>query len=251
MISSKKPDRDKLIALAVTLIFVAALIPLLLFTGLTTDLREMALASTPEISVATPEEETFLEPELLRDLGEESATAKDAPAPAVKGDPKPDIKDNTRKTEPGSNPNPAPPVEKKITTEKESPVKTSEPSVSDEERRKVTSTVAKGFEGKNGMTSGKPGTSGAGGSGAGIAGVASGRTFKGCPKPNVELRHKTTVVVAVSIDAEGRVTSARAKGGAPAYIRSACEKAALSALWSAKPNAPSTSGTITFTITPR
>lgn len=246
-----KPDRDTLVALAVTVLFAATTVCVLLFTNLSTTLREAARSSTPEISMEIPEEDTFVEPEILRDLGEENSKVQDAPAPAVKGDPKPDVKDNAQKREPGKNPKPAPPEEKKITENKESQVKADEPSLTDEERKRVTSTVAKGFEGKNGANTGKPGTSGSGGSGTGISGVASGRTFKGCPKPDVALRHKTTVVVNVTIDAAGNVTSARAKGGAPAYIRSACEAAARGAKWSAKPDSPSTSGTITFTITPR
>lgn len=246
-----KPDRDTLIALAVTILFAAITLCVLLFTNLSSTLREAARLSTPEISMEIPEEDTFVEPEILRDLGEDNSKTQDAPAPALKGDPKHDIKDNAQKREPGKNPKPAPPEEKRITEKKESPVKADEPSITDEERKRVTSTIAKGFEGKNGANTGKPGTSGAGGTGAGISGVASGRTFKGCPKPDVELRHKTTVKVNVTIDAAGNVTSAQAKGGAPAYIRRACEAAARGAKWSAKPDSPVTSGTITFTITPR
>lgn len=245
-------ERDAWIAAGVTLLFAAGTIATLLCTSMSVDIKDLANASTPEITMATePEEETFIEPELLCDQGEPEATAKDAPAPAFKGDPKPDIKENTRKVELGKNPKPAPPVEKQVSTNKESNVKTTTPSITEEERQKVTSTVAKGFEGKNGANAGNSSATGSGGTGMGISGVASGRSFKGCPKPKVELRHKTVVTVAVSINAEGAVISAKAKGGAPANIRAACERAAMAARWSAKPDAPETRGTITFTITPR
>lgn len=85
----------------------------------------------------------------------------------------------------------------------------------------------------------------------GITGNASGRTFKGCPKPDVTLRNKTTVTVSVVIDADGNVTSAKASGGSSAAIRRACEQAARGAKWSAKKGAGETRGSITFTITPR
>lgn len=248
---NRQQKRDSLIAGLITLIAVILLVLLLLFGSLTYDGRQFAAMSTPEISMITDEEETFIEPELLKDLGEEDAVNHDAPAPAFKGEPEPDVKDNTRQVVPGRNPKPAPPVEEKITQKKESPVKATTPTVTDEEKKKVTSSVARGFQGQNGVKEGNTGTSGAGGTGTGISGVASGRVFKGCPKPQVALRHKTTVVVNVVIDADGNVTSARAKGGAPADIRRACERAARAAKWSVKKDASETHGTITFTITPR
>lgn len=243
--------KDSLIAAAVTLAAVILLLLLLLFGSVTYSLPDMAQDSTPEIGLLPEDEETFVEPELLRDMGEPDAVKHDAPAPNVKGDPARDVKDNTRKVVKGENPRPAPAEDKRVTSRRESKVKATEPSVTDEEKKRVTSSVAKGFEGKNGVRDGKSGANGSGGTGAGISGVASGRVFKGCPKPQVELRHKVTVRVAVVIDASGRVTSARARGGASADIRRACEAAARAAKWSAKPDAPSTSGTITFTITPR
>lgn len=246
----KTEKKDMIIAAAVT--FTAALLILLFlfFGGMTYDRSLLAEASTA--AVMQPEdEELFIEPELLTDLGEPDATTNDAPAPAIQGEPKPDIKENTRKVEPGKNPKPAPPRENPVSQTKPSPVKSTEPTATDEERQRVTSTVAKGFQGKNGNKEGKNGTSGAGGTGAGISGVASGRTFKGCPKPQVELRHKVTVTVSVTIDASGKVVSAHARGGAAANIRRACEQAAMGARWSEKKDAPSTKGTITFTITPR
>lgn len=247
---TERQKKDSLIAALITLLFMGLTVLTLFTCGLHFDGMELAGAATPEIALVPDEDEQLIEPELLRDLGEPDAVNHDAPAPAVKGEPKPAEEDNVRKVEPGKNPKPAPPEPKKVDSRKPSEVKSTTPSVTDEERKAVTSKMAKGFEGKNGVKDGKSGTSGAGGTGTGISGVASGRVFKGCPKPRVTLRHKVTVVVSVTIDAEGNVTSARAKGGAPADIRRACETAARSARWSSKPDVPVTNGTITFTITP-
>lgn len=245
-----REKKDSLIAGAVTLLALALLILLLLFGGMEYDVSRLAADSTPEIGMLLPEEETLVEPELIRELGEPDAVNQDAPAPNVKGNPAPDVTDNSQKRAKGNNPKPAPPEDKLITSKKESRVKATEPSVTDEEKKKVTSAMARGFEGHNGVRDGKAGSSGAGGTGTGVSGVASGRVFKGCPKPKVELRHKVTVVVAVTIDANGAVTSAKARGGASADIRRACEAAARKARWSKKPDTPSAKGTITFTITP-
>lgn len=245
----RNEKKDSLTAAGVT--FVAALvIMLLLFVGgLTYDKSLEAASSTA--AVIDPEEELFVEPELVRDLGEPDATVDDEPAPAIQGEPDPDVKDNVRKVEPGKNTRPTPPREKPVSQTKPSPVKQTEPPATDEQRKRVTSTVAGKFTGKNGNPGGQNGASGAGGTGVGMHGVASGRTFLGCPKPSVQLRHKVTVTVDVVINAEGAVTSAHARGGADAKIRRACEQAAASARWSAKKGTPSAKGTITFTITPR
>lgn len=245
----KNEKKDSLTAAVVT--FVAALVILLLLFvgGLTYDKSLEAASSTA--AVIEPEEELFVEPELVQDLGEPDATANDEPAPAIQGEPDKDVKDNVRKVEPGKNTKPAPPREKPVSQTKPSPVKETEPPATDEERKRVTSTVAGKFSGKNGNPGGRNGASGAGGTGVGMHGVASGRTFLGCPKPSVQLRHKVTVTVDVTINAEGKVTSAHARGGADAKIRRACERSAASARWSAKKDTPTAKGTITFTITPR
>lgn len=241
-------QKDKSISAAITFA-VMLLIILSLFLGKVSFAREqLAAASTPEIGM---EEELFLEPEILKPLGEEDAVDNDAPAEAFKGEPEPYETDNTKLVVKGENPKPAPPVEKHVTTTKESPVQTTEPSISKEEKQKVTSSVSNAFSSRNGAEEGANGNNGAGGSGLGISGNASGRTFLGCPKPEVTLRNKTTVTVSVVIDAEGKVTSATASGGASAAIRSACEQAARGAKWSAKKGAGESRGTITFTINPR
>ena len=246
----RQEQKDSAIAAAVTFVTALLLLLMLFFCGLTYSRREMANSHTPELMMPE-EEELFFEPEIIRDLGEEKAETKDAPARAFNGEPDPAPEENKRLNVPGKNKKPAPPVEKKVASKRESAVKSTEPTLSEEEKKRVTSKVAKGFRSRNGVTDGANATNGAGGSGTGIRGIASGRSFKGCPKPDVALRHKVTVTVNVVIDSEGRVISARAKGGADASIRRACEQAARGARWSAKTGAPDTKGTITFSITPR
>lgn len=245
--------RDSLWAAAVTFTAAALILLWLFFCGLTFDRAALAVSSTPEIQMPE-DEELFIEPEIVRNLGEDQATEHDEPAPALKGEPEPAPIENTKHVEPGKNEKPAPPVEKPITQKKESPVKATEPPKTNEDKKKVTSKMANKFPGRNGTQSGTSGGSGAGGNGVGIAGSVAGRTFKGCPKPSVELQNRVVVEVRVTIDSKGKVTSAtaRSKSGKPsAAILRACEQAARGAHWSEDPDTPSARGTLTFTITPR
>lgn len=248
MALSGKMNKDQLKAAVCTLFFAAITIGILLATHLSIDIMPEPEKKKPEL--ATIEEEIFIEPKLLN-LGEKDATANDEPEPVQQGEPEPAPKDNDRLVEPGKNPKPAPQKPKLVSSKKESPVKTMEPSVTKQERSKITSSMAKGFSGQNGQVNGKNGSSGSGGEGAGIKGYARGRMFRGCPKPDVTLRHKVTVTVTVTVNEQGNVTSATAQGGASAAIRRACEQAARQARWSPKKGAGETRGTITFTITPR
>lgn len=247
----KKEDKDRAIAAGLTFFVALALLLVLFFGGLTFDRQFLAESSTPEL--LPEEEETFIEPELV-DLGEEtSVTHNTEPAPTLKGEPEPAPEDHAEIIEPGEKPAPEPkPVVKEVTQKKESKVQKEEPSLTDKERQKATSSVANKFAPKNGQAEGSDkGTSGAGGTGVGVSGNAHGRSFISCPKPDVALRHKTVVTVNVVIDAEGKVTEASATGSADASIRRKCEAAARQARWSAKKGATSTRGSITFTITPR
>lgn len=244
-----RQQKDRSVAAAITFAVTLLILISLFFGGISFDRNQLAMQSTPEL--LPDDEEIFLEPEILKDLGEENAVHNDAPAKAFQGEPEPAETDNSKLVVKGENPKPAPPVEKLVSTKKDNPVKSTEPTISKEERQKVTSSVVKGFSGRNGASEGSSGADGAGGTGMGITGNASGRTFKGCPKPDVTLRNKTTVTVTVIINAEGNVISAKASGGASSSIRRACEQAALGAKWSAKKGAGETRGSITFTITPR
>ena len=241
--------KDRIIAAALTLLVALALLLVLFFGGISWDREAIANASTPELMDI--EEPLFIEPELV-ELGEENAVNNNKPAPAMKGEPDPAPEDKAEIIEPGTKPEPAPPKPKLNTQKKESKVKATEPSKTDKEKQKATSSVASKFSHKNGATEGTDkGSSGAGGTGIGVSGNAHGRTFISCPKPDVALRHKTVVTVNVVIDAEGNVTEAKAAGSADASIRRKCEAAARRAKWSAKKGATSTRGSITFTITPR
>ncbi len=243
----KRYDKDRAIAAFLTFLVALAILLTLFFGGISWDRQALAEASTPEIM----DEEVFIEPELV-ELGEENAVNHDKPAPAMKGEPDPAPEDKAEIIEPGPKPEPAPPKPKLNTQKKESKMKVEEPSQTDKERQKATSSVANKFSHKNGAVEGTDkGTSGAGGTGVGVSGNAHGRSFISCPKPDVALRHKTIVTVNVVIDAEGKVVEATAKGSADASIRRKCEAAARQARWSAKKGATSTRGSITFTITPR
>lgn len=244
----KRNDKDRAIAAFFTFLVALVILIVLFFGGISWDRDAIAQASTPELM---DDEELFIEPELV-ELGEENAVNNDKPAPAMKGEPDPAPEDKAEIIEPGPKPEPAPPKPKLNTQKKESAVKAEEPSQTDKERQKATSSVANKFSTKNGAVEGTDkGTSGAGGTGIGVSGNAHGRSFISCPKPDVALRHKTIVTVNVVIDAEGKVTEASATGSADATIRRKCEAAARQARWSAKKGATSTRGSITFTITPR
>lgn len=241
-------NKDKIIAAALTFVVTLVLLLILFFGSISWERREIAKASTPELMEP---EELFIEPELV-ELGEENAVNHDKPAPAIKGEPDPAPEDHAEIIEPGPKPKPAPPKPKLNTSKKQSKMKADEPSQTDKERQKATSSVASKFSKKNGATEGSDkGSAGAGGSGIGVSGNAHGRTFLNCPKPDVALRHKTVVKVNVVIDADGNVTEASATGSADISIRRKCEAAARRAKWSAKKGATSTRGSITFTITPR
>ena len=243
----KRYDKDRAIAAFITFIVALVILLTLFFGGISWDRQALAEASTPEIM----DEEVFIEPELV-ELGEENAVNHDKPAPAMKGEPDPAPEDKAEIIEPGPKPEPAPPKPKLNTQKKESKMKVEEPSQTDKERQKATSSVANKFSHRNGAVEGTDkGTSGAGGTGVGVSGNAHGRSFISCPKPDVALRHKTIVTVNVVIDAEGKVVEATAKGSADASIRRKCEAAARQARWSANKGATSTRGSITFTITPR
>lgn len=247
----KKEDKDRAIAAGLTFFIALVILLVLFFGGITFDRQLLAESSTPEMMPL--EEELFIEPELV-DLGEEaSVNHNTSPAPSLKGEPEPAPEDHAEIIDPGEKPDPViKPAEKLVTQKKESKVQKEEPSKTDKERQKATSSVANKFAPKNGQTEGSDkGTSGAGGDGVGVSGNAHGRTFISCPKPDVALRHKTIVRVNVVIDAEGKVIEATATGSADASIRRKCEAAAKQARWSAKKGATSTRGSITFTITPR
>ena len=149
---TRNERQDSIIAAAVTFAVALLLLLSLFFGGMTFDRALLAQASVPEIQ--TEDDELFIEPEILQDLGEEYAVAQDAPAPAFKGLPQQAEEENTRLVVPGKNVNPAPPVEKPVTSTKKSPVKAADPPKTSEEKKIVTSKMANKFPGQNGSSSG-------------------------------------------------------------------------------------------------
>lgn len=233
-----------------TLLFAAIVVAILLLVSLTPPLPPVKERTQHALLI---EEELFIEPELV-ELGEQEAVNHDQPAPAVKGEPKPAPVEQPEVKVAAPEPKPqTPPAPKVATQKKESSMKTPPESANAKEVKEATSALASKFSSKNGNPSGNDaaGASGVGGTGIGIAGSAHGRTFQGCPKPDVTLRHKTVVKVNVVIDADGRVTEATATGSADASIRRKCEAAARAARWSPKSGAAPTRGTLTFTISPK
>lgn len=248
----RKPHerRDAVIAALVTFLTVALLLLWLLFATLRYDERLAKNTENPQLE----EEEIFLDPELLleehKSVGEPDAVVNDAPAPEVKGEPAPAPIEQPHTVISGENTVPSP-EQTLITSTEESPVQTVAPDKKKEEE-KVAASMAGKFNSKPGSVSGKfdsPG--GSDGAGSGVTGKMSGRQFLGCPLPDVSLAHKTTVTVSITVDAEGKVMTATASGAATRDIRKKCEQAAMQARWSAKKGAPSTRGSITFTIIPK
>ena len=117
----KKEDKDRAIAAALTFLVTLVLLLVLFFGGISFDRQELAESSTPEL--LPPEEELFIEPELV-DLGEETSVNHNTkPAPSLKGEPEPAPEDHAEIVDPGEKPDPVvKPVQKEITQKKESPV---------------------------------------------------------------------------------------------------------------------------------
>lgn len=241
--------KDSLIAAGIT-ILVALLIFIFLFWGeLRFDRALTAAASIPEPGVE--DEELFIDP-LLLEPGEDESEAQVAPQAEAQGNP--EVVENPEVTQPvveGVAAKNAPPKEKLVTQKENSAVKATEPKATDREKQKAQGKVANAFS-NSGNANGRNNASGSGGNSVGITGNTNGWKFLGCPSPKVELRNKVTVKVEITVNAKGKVTSARASGGT-AEIRSACEAAARKATWEPLSNreGKSASGTITFTITPR
>lgn len=251
---NQQEKKDKAIAAGATLIVGVLILFALFFLALTWDPKSMAQASTPEI--AADDEELFIEPEILdrnlQELGEENATEKDEPAPQQLGEPEKAPEDNSRVVVPGKNPNPAPQKEPLVSQKKDSPVKTQEPSATEEEKQKVTSSMAGKFSGQNGNTDGKNNATGAGGTGSGYKGNLKGRKLISCPMPSVKIQNKTVVTVTLRVNEEGHVVGTpTASGGGSKEVQQKCIAAARQARWEAKKGAGEVVGTITFTIVPR
>ena len=241
-------NKERFIAAAVTIVAALLIFIFLYFGALHFDRALLAASSIPE---EAQEEDIYIYPELI-DPGEDESPQQVSPQAEALGSP--EVVEEPKPQTPvvkGENPKPAPQKEKLVTSRKPEEVKSSEPKTTEKEKRKAQGKVANAFR-NSGNASGRADASGAGGSSVGISGNTNGWKFLGCPSPKVALRNKTTIRVAITVNAEGKVTKARASGG-DAAARAACEQAALGASWQPISNksAKTASGTITFTITPK
>ena len=248
--ADSRTRHDNLIAAGVTILFALLLFIFLYTSSIGYDRNRLAEASIPEIG--QEEEELFLDPMLI-DPGEDFSPVEKDAAPEAQGSPQvtPAPDESVRPVVKGDNPAPAPPKEKLVTQKQESPVKATTPTITDKETQNAQAKVANAFQ-NPGKTNGKNNSAGSGGSSAGISGNANGWKFLGCPAPQVTLSTKKTITVSVTVNADGKVTSARASGGDP-KLHEACERAARQARWQPLHNdkGKTARGTITFTITPR
>ncbi len=242
--------KDSVIAGIVTFVCALLILLCLLFTGLSYDAKLAASSTNPELE----EEELFLDPELLLDqkqsIGETDATVHDTPAPEIKGEPIPAPVEENHMVHSGNNEQSSP--EPQLVASKVESSVTNAESNKKKEEEQVAKSMAGKFRSKPGSIKGKfDSASGSDGAGSGVSGNLSGRQFLGCPLPDVELSHKTTVTVSITVNAEGKVISATASGPTTPAIRKKCEQAAKKAKWSAKKGAADTHGTISFTIIPK
>jgi outer membrane biosynthesis protein TonB len=246
--------KTELIAAAITLAVACLMLLLLSLCGLTwygntVEQKKEPVAMMPN----DEEEELFIEPEIIKDAGEETAEVKDEPAATPSGLPEKADEPKTEKVVKADNPKKNTSSEKLVTQKQPSPVKTEEPTKTDKEESAIASNMGKQFSAKNGTADGKNNSYGSGGKGEGVAGKLNGRDFLGCPLPKVQLKNKVVVVVKVEVDADGKVVKASISngGGASQEIQNKCVESAKSAKWSAKPGAAIARGQLTFTIVPK
>lgn len=253
------PDNDnerKATVIAAAVTFGAALIVLvLLFVLNIGDSRSvLAAESIPEIE---DNEEIYLEPELLvlDNPGDETQETVDEAAPQPPGEPDPAPEEQPVKVVKNTQPPKETPVSnkpKQVSDNKESDVKTSTPKLSEEEEKRIASMSGKLKTDNNGSRTGtETAASGSGGDGVEAKGSVNGRTMTFCPTWKVRLTQRTTVKVSIVVDANGKVTEAKAISGGTPNLRKECEKMALGSKWTPKKGAAPASGTISFTITPQ
>lgn len=255
MTSSDSRDR-KAVIIAASVTFGVALVILILLFVLTvgSDRRLMAEASIPEIQ---DNEEIFLEPELLvlDNPGDEVEETVDEAAPQPPGEPDPALEEQPVRVVHNEVPPKETPVSnksEKVAVNKPNDITTSTPKLTAEEEKRIASMQGKLNSDNNGSRTGtESSNSGSGGDGVAAQGNVNGRKMLSCPSWKLKLSQKTTVVVNVTVDADGKVTKATAKSGGTPNLRSECEKMALKSKWTPKEGAAPVSGTITFTITPQ
>lgn len=249
-----REKKDSAIAAAVTFVAAMLLLVVLFWGSLSFDRDSMAQASVPEIS---DDEPLFIEPELLEisDPGTEQTELNEKAAPEMPGVPDPAPEEQPRQQLKAETPKEKPvPDRQPLVSQKkqESDVRQKEPKPSAEETQRVASLKGKFKSDNNGSLSGKNADNvGSGGDGVASSGKLNGRKMLSCPSSKVKISQKTTVVVRITVNAAGAVTSATAQSGGTPNLRKVCEGWARQSRWSEKPGAAPAGGTITFTITPR
>lgn len=235
--------RDSLIAAGGTIVAASLLFCFLYFGSVRFDLREAALASTPEIGL---EEELFLSPELA-EPGVDERDAEPGETPMMQGDAEPGERSEPE-VKRGSE-RPSPQREKLNTGKREEDVKSAEPAARESETRKAQGRVANAFP-DSGHGWGRDNSSGSGGNSVGVSGNANGWKLIEAPHPKVAVSSRVVIEVDITVNAEGRVISAKASKGGNAGQRRACEEAAMRASWQPLNNSRRSTarGRITYTI---
>ncbi len=246
--------RTRLVAAALTLLL-AGLIVVFLIVGTIDVGRDAEDDRVAMQDQSDEEEDIFLEPEFLA-TGDEAPEPTEEAAPIPTGAPAEAEEPVERPVVKADNPKPNNSAEKLVTQKAESPVKTVKPSKRDEEEAEVSSRMKNKFNAKNGRADGSGSNAGSGGSGSGAAGRLKGRTFLGCPEPKVEVARSVSIVVNVTVDAAGHVTSASfasdsGPGAGNVALRDACVRQSRKARWSAKEGAPPAKGTLTWHLLPK
>lgn len=241
-------NKDNTIAAAVTL--AAAIIVLLILFLSTLNPLDKEVIAQASIPVYQEEEITFLEPELdLSTPGENNELPEAEEAPLPSGNPEKAPEETTEINIAGKSEKPTPTTPKTVNQTKPSPINKSENRISTEDEKRLRSMNAKFSTTTNGSTEGKTATVNGQGK-VNTSGSLYGRKFIGCTTSTIEVSGKITIKVSVKVNEEGHVTYAKAISGPKAY-RPTCENWARTARWSAQKGAPQSTGTLTFTITPR
>lgn len=228
------------------------IIVVLLVSKLTWDKEFLTAENNPELL----QEELYIEAELLN-IGEENAKNIKEPlsAPAPLGQPEEASEANDKLRVKGENSHFSQQREKLVSTDKESTVKQVEPQQTEKES-KINSSVKNSFE-KNGNSSGKETGSSIGTEdGIGTNGSLKGRKFEGCPTPSLKVQKAVTIVVSVTVNAQGSVVAASflrdsGAGQGNSSLRNACVNASRKAKFSAKSGAVEAKGTITWNLKPK
>lgn len=243
--------KDRTIAGIVALVITGLILLLLIFSKIGGSLDSLLA----ENKIIEEEEEIFLEPELMN-LGEPESMLNDEPAPRLQGEPEFSETPSDELVERGESQTPTT-QPRQVTQTTESSVQATTPTATEREESRISTSVRNSFNRQNGDQSGtSQNANGSGGTGIGKIGNIKGRTFLGCGNPAITIAKEVTIVVRVTVDENGNVTSASFKsdsgpGAGNKRLRDACVQASRNAKWSAKKGTASQTGTITWRLKPK